>query len=70
MKQDGSEKEALVEEFMDELLIAFEAFKRNAKGQTLEDKLRESIRCAKGKYPQSDQELRDELASLDGTLVP
>jgi len=64
-----AEMEDLVGEFLVELIQLFEQIKRGAKGQTLESKLRESIRQARGKYP-SDDELRAELGSLEGTIVP
>jgi len=63
-----SEKEELAIAFMDELTQLFEQIKRGAKGQTLESKLRESIRSTR-KY-QTDDELRAELGSLEGTIVP
>ena len=63
-----AEMEDLVGEFLSELIQLFEQIKR-PKGQTLESKLRESIRQARGKY-QTDEELRAELGSLEGTIVP
>lgn len=48
-------------EFLSEVIALFEQIKRGAKGQTLESKLRESIREA---------ELRRELASVESGLVP
>lgn len=62
------EESAIV--FMDELTQLFEQIKRGAKHQTLESKLRESIRRANGKYNVSDEALKAELASIDGPLVP
>ena len=64
-----AEKEKLAVEFMDEMTQLFEQIKRGAKGQTLESKLRESIRLAQGKY-QTDAELKRELASLETPFVP
>lgn len=61
------EEQAVI--FMEEVIRLVEVMTRNAKGQTLESKLRESIRNAKGNYP-SDAELRRELASLESPLVP
>jgi len=61
------EEQAVI--FMEEVIRLVEVMTRNAKGQTLESKLRESIRQARGKY-QTDEELRAELGSLEGTIVP
>lgn len=58
-----AEMEALVEDFLGELLQAAEALKRAAKGQTLTEKLTESIR-AKGKFELdvvTRQQLYDEV---------
>ena len=64
-----AEMEDLVNEFLEEVIQLHEQIRRGAKGHTLESKLRESIRNARGKYP-SDDELRAELGSLEGTIVP
>ena len=56
-----AEMEQAVEQFLSELIELFEQIKRGAKGQTLESKLRASIR---------DAELRRELASVESGLVP
>ena len=53
-----AEMEDLVGEFLTELIQLHEQIKRNAKHQTLEAKLRESIKQAKG-YPE-DLEITDE----------
>jgi len=64
-----AEMEEAVNVFLDETIQLFETIKRNAKHQTVEEKLRESVRRARGKYP-TDEELRAELASIEGTIVP
>jgi hypothetical protein len=51
------EMEDLVDKFLEELLQRFERIKCRPKAQSLEDKLRESIRQA-GKYPDFDAELQ------------
>lgn len=51
-----AEKENLAMAFMEEMTQLFEQIKRGAKGMTLESKLRESIRKARGSYP-TDEEL-------------
>jgi len=61
-----AEMEHKIEEFLTELLADADRF---VTGQGLDEKLRESIRNARGKYP-SDDELRAELGSLEGTIVP
>lgn len=48
-----AEMEALAEKFLEELLFKFEQMKRNVKPASLEEKLRASIRQAKG-YPESE----------------
>jgi len=55
-QQRIEEMEALVNDFLDELIQKFEAIKRNAKKQTVSEKLRESIKQARGQYP-TDEEL-------------
>jgi len=48
-----AEMEEAVNQFLSELIEKFEAIKRNAKGQSLENKLRDSIKRS-GKYPFKD----------------
>ena len=50
-----AEMEDAVNQFLSELIAKFEAIKRNAKGQSTEDKLREGFRQARGKYPFKDE---------------
>lgn len=61
------EMEDLAGQFLSELIQLFEQIKRGVKGQSLEDKLRESIKKAKG---YTDEQLEAELRSLEGTIVP
>lgn len=63
-----AEMEDLVNQFLSELIEKFESIKRNAKGQSLESKLRESIRQARGeKFPFRDAE---EMRQFQETIVP
>jgi putative phage-type endonuclease len=57
-----AEMEEAVNQFLEETIQLFEKIKRNAKGQTLEDKLRESVKQT-GKYTdeQMMQMLREEV---------
>jgi putative phage-type endonuclease len=56
-----AEMEGLVMEFLEELNQMAEQVTRAAKGQSLESKLRESVKQARGRYP-TDAELRAQLA--------
>lgn len=47
-----AEKEKLAMEFMQEMSQLFEQIKRGHKNQSLQDKLRESIKQARGKFPE------------------
>jgi len=50
------EKQAII--FLEEVVAEFEQIKRNAKNYSLEDKLRASVRQARGQYPEFDAELQ------------
>jgi putative phage-type endonuclease len=60
-----AEMEAAVDQFLGELIALFEQIKRGAKKQTLEEKLRESVKAA-GKYTDAEmmEMLRDEGISV------
>lgn len=70
MRDDAAiaEKEKLALEFMDEMTVLFEQIKRGRTGQSLESKLRESVKQARGKYP-TDAELMAQLQD-EGIQVP
>lgn len=58
-----AEMEDLVGIFLSELIQKFEQIKRNAKPQSLESKLRESIKQSRGQYPEdlgiTDEDVRE-----------
>lgn len=55
-----AEMEDAVSQFLAETIELFEQIKRGAKHSTLEDKLRESIKQAKGKYPEDPMGITDD----------
>lgn len=59
-----AEMEEAVNLFLEETIQLFEKIKRNAKHQSLEEKLRASVRQVK------DKELLDEMASFESGLIP